>query len=85
MVMSGASKSIFDELMLLSECQYLSDLPQPHSRDAVREAAHKLEEDTYSVGEWNQLVSYISGERCEYENSCEAKNALIENLHTGNE
>lgn len=78
--MSGASKSIFDELMILSECQYLSDLPQAHSRDSVREAVVKLEEGAYSVNEWNELVSYISGESREYASTCEARAALMQHL-----
>ena len=78
--MSGASNNIFDELMILSECQYLSDLPHPHSRDAVRVAVEKLNEDAYSADEWNELVSYISGECREYSSSAEAKGAKIEHL-----
>lgn len=83
--MSGASNNIFDELMILSECQYLSDLPHPHSRDVVRVAVEKLSEDAYSVEEWNELVSYISGGSCDYASPNEAKSALVEFLNTPSE
>lgn len=81
--MSSANDSIFDVLIKLSECQYISDLPHFADRDALASAVEQVGCDDYSVDEWNELTGYISGERCDFASSERAKKALIELLRCG--
>lgn len=59
-------------------CLYISDLHQPDQLIFVKRALYKIEPDRYSLREWNDAVSYITGQSLCFNNQSEAFKYLSE-------
>ena len=53
---------LLDRLVELEPCEYLSELKEPRMRPAVLRALARLDPNDYTVGQWNYVLSYITGE-----------------------
>ena len=70
-------KGLLDCLIQLVGCNYLSDMHSDEYIPFVCKAVSQLNEDDYSVREWNDAVYYITKVKREFKDPTDAK-AFIE-------
>ena len=58
-------------------CMYISDLHQPEVLEKIKLLIPKIDPYSYSVWEWNDAVSYITGSATAFETRKEAVDFLI--------
>lgn len=64
-------------------CMFLSDLRRSNVRFKLDGPLEKVEEDSYSLSEWQEAVYYILGNAPEFSNVNEAKKYLLEQIRLG--
>lgn len=80
--MSGTSKSgLLEQIAEEVGCLYLSSLREVRLYPKIRKAVKRLEESEYSQHEWEDAVSYITGNSRKFSTSVEAKQALLQYLN----
>lgn len=68
---------LLDVLAAKVGCMYLSDLRQPKCLPYIQHSLRKFEPETFSLWEWNDAVSYITGKNCAFQEQWKAKEYLI--------
>ena len=63
---------LLDEIGSRVGCMYLSDLHQPAWLPRVRQVLQSISPERYSLWQWNDAVSYISGKACAFTQISEA-------------
>lgn len=59
---------LLEILAFRSGCMYLSDLRQPGRLPAIRRALHHIHPQQFSLWEWQDAATYITGEAHLFEN-----------------
>ena len=73
----NTKSTLLDFLAERTGCAYLSDLRKPYLFPGLSEIMDGIEPRTYSFSEWEDAISYITGERKEVSDEQEAKSFLI--------
>lgn len=68
---------LLEEISRKVDCMYISDLQHSNLLPLIRTAVKELSIDRYSLREWNDAVSYITGKDCEFKSQKEAADYLM--------
>lgn len=80
---AGERAGLLEELRLLAELDYLSDLRQSANRTRVLAALRSVEAGAYSDREWNGCVAYLLGRQPEAYSGERARELLLQRLRAG--
>jgi len=67
---------LLEYLSLRAGCMYMSDLRRPELFESICRAIDDISPDFYSLREWNDTVSYITGTKDSFESSEKAADYL---------
>lgn len=68
---------LLDILAAKADCMYLSDLRQPQYLPYIQHTLRKFAPEKFSLWEWNDAVSYLTGKDCTFQVQGQAKEYLL--------
>lgn len=74
----GKRPNLLEKLKEKTGCTYLSDLHSPDLLPAIQEYLKDISPESWELQEWNDAVTYITGERKGFTDGGEALQFLID-------
>lgn len=76
--MKRAGKGLLENISFETGCSYLSDLHQPRLLPRIRQVVRGLPPGQFSLEEWNDAVTYITGKTLLFASPEEAASYLVQ-------
>ena len=79
--MNGYQKDdLLDMLAKQTDCAYLSELRNPDFYPLIANILEWIEPNAYSLSEWKEAISYITGSREEVREAAQARDVLLQKV-----